>query len=83
MWAQNDDLSVFTDNDEVGFRVVEYGTKRKITVSNSVKGEMGEMKFRIAEYNREKSKSGMRGQALRTNVRKFKKCLRRLSKRAA
>ena len=46
MWAQGDDLSVITDDDEVGFRVVEYGRRRKITVSDPVKDEMREMGLR-------------------------------------
>jgi len=30
MWAQGDDLSVVTDSDETGFRVVEYGKAGKM-----------------------------------------------------
>ena len=37
MWAESDDLSVLTDNDEIGFRVVEYGKSRKIVLSDSLK----------------------------------------------
>ena len=28
MWTQGDDLSVVTDNDETGFRVIEYGKNK-------------------------------------------------------
>jgi hypothetical protein len=40
MWAHNDDLTVITDNDEVGFRVVEYGKSRKIALPDSLKCEI-------------------------------------------
>lgn len=43
MWAEGDDLSVITDNDEAGFRVVEYGKGRKVVLPNSVKHEMREI----------------------------------------
>jgi len=46
MWAQGDDLSVVTDNDETGFRVIEYGRRRKIVLSDSVRNEMREMGLR-------------------------------------
>lgn len=46
MWAQCDDLSVVTDNDETGFRVVEYGRRKKITLPDSVKHEMREIGLR-------------------------------------
>jgi len=46
IWAQGDDLSVITDDDEVGFRVVEYGRTRKVTVPDPVKDEMREMGLR-------------------------------------
>jgi hypothetical protein len=46
MWAHGDDLSVITDNDETGFRVVEYGNKRKIALPDSVKREIRDMKLR-------------------------------------
>ncbi len=36
MWAQGDDLSVITDSNESGFRVVEIGKNRKITISDSL-----------------------------------------------
>ena len=45
MWAQNDDLSVITDNDEVGFRVVEYGKNRKVAVLESLKREIRQAKL--------------------------------------
>jgi hypothetical protein len=40
MWAQGDDLSVVTDNDETGFRVIEYGRSRKIVLPDSLKREI-------------------------------------------
>jgi hypothetical protein len=40
MWAQSDDLSVVTDNDEIGFRVVEYGKSRKIVLPVPLKREI-------------------------------------------
>jgi hypothetical protein len=40
MWAQGDDLSVVTDNDEAGFRVVEYGKSRKVVLPDSLKREI-------------------------------------------
>jgi hypothetical protein len=43
MWAEGDDLSVVTDNEETGFRVVEYGKGRKVILPNSVKHEMREI----------------------------------------
>jgi hypothetical protein len=43
MWAQGDDLSVVTDNDETGFRVIEYGKGRMVVVPDSVKREMRAM----------------------------------------
>ena len=46
MWAQGDDLSVVTDNDETGFRVIEYGKGRKVMLPDSVKHEMREMGLR-------------------------------------
>ena len=42
MWTQGDDLSVVTDNDETGFRVIEYGRK-KVTLPDSVKHDMREV----------------------------------------
>ena len=39
-WAQGDDLSVVTDNDEAGFRVVEYGKSRKVVLPDSLKREI-------------------------------------------
>lgn len=46
MWAQNDDLSVITDDDEIGFRVIEYGKNRKVVLSDSLKDEIKNMKLR-------------------------------------
>jgi len=40
MWAEGDDLSVVTDNEETGFRVIEYGKGRKVILRNLVKHEM-------------------------------------------
>jgi hypothetical protein len=46
MWAQGDDLSVVTDNDETGFRVIEYGKSRKIVLPDALKREIEEAKLR-------------------------------------
>jgi len=46
MWAQGDDLSVISDNDETGFRVIEYGRRRRVTLPDPVKDEMREMGLR-------------------------------------
>src|SRR6266481_2970606 len=46
MWAEGDDLSVITDNDEAGFRVLEYGKGRMVVVPDCVKREMREMGLR-------------------------------------
>jgi len=46
MWAQGDDLSVITDEDETGFRVIEYGKNRKIVLPDLSKREIEEMKLR-------------------------------------
>jgi hypothetical protein len=43
MWAQGDDLSVITDNDETGFRVIEYGSRRKVVLPDSIKNEVREI----------------------------------------
>ena len=40
MWAQGDDLSVVTDYDETGFRVVEYGKSRKVVLPDLLKREI-------------------------------------------
>ena len=61
MWAQGDDLSVLTDNDETGFRVIEYGKGRKLKLPDSVKRAMralGLRKFRrrgIGQHTIEKA----------------------------
>lgn len=39
MWSHGDDLSVISD-DEVGFRMVEYGKNRKVVLPESVKQEI-------------------------------------------
>jgi hypothetical protein len=43
MWAQSDELSVITDNDEVGFRVVEYGRSRRIPLPDAIKRQITDM----------------------------------------
>jgi hypothetical protein len=40
MWEHGDDLSVVTDQDETGFRVIEYGRGRKVVVSEKVRNEI-------------------------------------------
>jgi len=39
-WTHGDDISVVTDHDETGFRVIEYGKKRKVVLADSVKQEI-------------------------------------------
>jgi len=46
MWAQSDDLSVITEDDEIGFRVVEHGKSRRVVLSDSLKREIEQMKLR-------------------------------------
>jgi hypothetical protein len=46
MWAHGDDLSVVTDHDETGFRVIEYGKNRKIVLPDSLKREIEQIKLR-------------------------------------
>ena len=43
MWAQGDDLSVLPDDEETGFRVIEYGKRRKVRLPDSVKREIRAM----------------------------------------
>jgi hypothetical protein len=45
MWSHGDDLSVITDDDETGFRVVEYGKSRKVVLPYSLKREIRETKL--------------------------------------
>ena len=40
MWRREKRLSVVTDNDEAGFRVVEYGKSRKVVLPDSLKREI-------------------------------------------
>jgi len=42
MWSQSDDLSVLSD-DEVGFRIVEYGRNRRVVLPKSAKTEIRRM----------------------------------------
>jgi len=46
MWEHGDDLSAALDCEETGFRVVEYGKRRMVTVPDSVKREMRGMGLR-------------------------------------
>ena len=46
MWAEGDDLTVVTDNDETGFRVVEYGKSRKVVLPDCLKREIEEIGLR-------------------------------------
>ena len=46
MWAQGDELSVITEDDETGFRVVEYGKSRKIVLPDLLKREIEQIKLR-------------------------------------
>jgi hypothetical protein len=45
MGAQGDDLTVITDNDETGFRVIEYGKSRKVILPDSLKREIEETRL--------------------------------------
>ena len=45
MWAHADDLTVIADNDEIGFRVIEYGKNRKVALPDSLKREIREAKL--------------------------------------
>jgi hypothetical protein len=45
MWAQGDDLGVISDDDEIGFRVVEYGKSRKVVLPDSLKHEIQEARL--------------------------------------
>lgn len=46
MWAQGDDLSVISDVDEIGFRVVEYGKSRRVMLPDSLKRAIKNMGLR-------------------------------------
>jgi hypothetical protein len=64
MWAQNDELSVITDNDEVGFRIVEYGLQRRVALPDPLKQairDIGQREFRrrgIGQHTIEKALNG-------------------------
>lgn len=45
MWAQGDDLSVIVDDEETGFRVIEYGKSRKVVLPDPLKREIQEGKL--------------------------------------
>jgi hypothetical protein len=45
MWAEGDDLSMISDDDEIGFRIVEYGKSRKVVLADSLKREIQEAKL--------------------------------------
>jgi hypothetical protein len=45
MWAQGDDLSIVTESDETGFRVVEYGKSRMVVLPDSLKSEIQDSKL--------------------------------------
>ncbi len=40
MWSEGDDLSVIPDEDQIGFRVVEYGKNRKVELPDLLKHEI-------------------------------------------
>ncbi len=67
MWAQSDDLSVISADDEIGFQVVEYGKNRKIVLPDSVKREIGRMGLR--ELRRREIGQHTIEKALRKHVR--------------
>jgi hypothetical protein len=64
LWAQGDDLTVISDDDEIGFRVVEYGKSRKVALPDSLKCEVKNMKLRelrrrgIGQHTLEKALHG-------------------------
>jgi hypothetical protein len=66
-WEQGDDLSVVTDYDETGFRVIEYGKGRKVLIPDSVKHEMRAMGLR--ELRRQGLGQHTIEKALRAKVR--------------
>ena len=45
MWAQADELSVISEDDEIGFRVVEYGKNRRVVLPDSLKRDIREAKL--------------------------------------
>jgi hypothetical protein len=67
MWAQGDDLSVITASDESGFRVVEYGRNRKMTIPDSLKCEI--KKVGLRELRRRGIGQHTIEKALHANVR--------------
>ena len=64
MWAQNDELSVISDNDEIGFRIVEYGLRRRVALPDPLKQaikDTGQREFRrrgIGQHTIEKALHG-------------------------
>ncbi len=68
MWAHVDDLSVITDHDETGFRVIEYGKSRKIVLPDSLKREIQGTKLQ-RELRRRKIGQHTIEKALHTHVR--------------
>ena len=64
MWAQGDDLSVISEEDEVGFRVIEYGKSRKVVLPDSMKREIENVGLRelrrrgIGQHSLEKALRG-------------------------
>ena len=68
MWAQSDDLSVVTEDDETGFRVIEYGKNRKIAIPDSLKREIQETKLQ-RELRRRKLGQHTIEKALHSHVR--------------
>jgi hypothetical protein len=68
MWAHSDDLSVVTDIDEVGFRVIEYGKNRKVQLPDSLKREIREAKLQ-RELRRRKIGQHTIENALQSHIR--------------
>ena len=67
MWAQGDGLSVFPDDEETGFRVIEYGKRRKVRLPDSIKREIRAMGLR--ELRRRQIGQHTIEKALRSTVR--------------
>jgi hypothetical protein len=84
MWEQGDDLSVVTENDESGFRVIEYGRSRKVVLPDSLKHEIEETRLQrelrrrgIGQHTIEKaSRARVRVSTYRKIVAAIEECKR-------
>jgi hypothetical protein len=88
MWAEGDDLSVISDEDEIGFRVIEYGRSRKVVLPDSLKREIQEAKLQrelrrrgIGQHTIEKALRGhVRAKTLRKILEAIDACRKEQSK---